>query len=53
MKRSWWYGVMWSVWLSYWLGNLGCNFSQLKFWYIWLPIVILANMEANARKNNQ
>ena len=52
MKRSWWYGVAWSFWLGYWLGNLGCDATHLKFWYIFVPIVILADLEAKERKKD-
>jgi len=45
MKKSLIYGVIWSSWLGYWLGDLGVHCYQLKFWIIFMPIVILANQE--------
>lgn len=50
IKNSWWYGVIWSAWLGFWLGHLGCEVSSLKFWYIFLPIVIFADLERRESK---
>ena len=53
MKNSWWYGFIWSSWLTFWLINLGCDITNLKFWYIFVPIVILVNLEAKELKNDE
>ena len=49
MKKSLIYGLIWSGWLCWWLGNLGVHCYNLKFWIIFIPIVILANLEADKR----
>jgi hypothetical protein len=53
MRKSTIYGIIWSFWLGYWLGSLGADLLTLKFWYIFLPIVVFVELEKNAHKNDE
>lgn len=53
MKKSTIYGIIWSGWLGFWLGNLGAGLLTLKFWYIFLPIVIFAELEKDSHKKDE
>lgn len=53
MKKHTIYGILWSSWLGFWLGNLNVSFLSLKFWVIFLPIIILTSLENEASKNNE
>ena len=48
MKKSILLGILWSMWLTYWLTDLGVNVLTLKFWLIYLPIIMIAGWETIA-----
>lgn len=51
MRKSLIYGLIWAAWLSGWLGAMGVDCTTLKFWLIFVPVVIFTNLEKNAFKN--
>lgn len=49
MKKSTTYGFLWAAWLGWWVGALGVHIYEIKFWIIFMPIVILVGLEADSR----
>jgi hypothetical protein len=53
MKKNEIYRIIWCVWLCGWLGCLGISFLNWKFWAIYLPVLILVQLEKGASKNDE
>ena len=51
MKKSTLYGIIWAMWLGFWLGHLGYTLVTWQFWVIYIPVIIFTTLEARAKIN--
>ena len=53
MKKSTIYGIIWSAYLGASLAKLGLSITDMKFWIIFMPIVIFVSLERKAYHNEE